>query len=92
MDNDVKIIGNLKKFEKLDLSDLTTITDNSLKYIYGLKELSLRNCVKISNFGLKRLIKFSPKLQLLDVTGRRKIRKTYIRKIVPVIGDSIIVR
>jgi len=36
-DSDIKIIGNLEKLEKLNLS--RTVTDNALQFICGLKEL-----------------------------------------------------
>jgi len=79
-DSDIKMIGNLEKLEKLDLSR-TNITDNGLQYICGLKELVCWDCKRITNSGLKKFIESSPKLELLDIGKCRNINKAYIRKI-----------
>jgi len=80
-DKYVTIIGNLEKLETLNLSR-TTITDNALKYIYGLKKLILQNCMNITDSGLRNLMLFSPKLELLDIRRCETISKDLIRKIV----------
>jgi len=77
MDDDIKMIGNLRKLEKLNLSR-TRITDNALQYICGLKELVCRNCTGLTTSGLKKFIKFSPKLELLDIRGCRYTTKFHI--------------
>lgn len=60
----------------LDLSDSQNLLDHCLviicKSMVNLRELRLRKCVMISDFGLKELISLK-KLELLDVTGCEKL-------------------
>jgi len=58
-----------------------TVTDETLKYICGLKELACRDCKGITESGLKKFIESSPKLELLDIRGCKNIKESYIRKI-----------
>jgi len=80
VDSDLKIIGNIEKLEKLNISK-TEITDNGLQYIYGLKKLICQDCMKINNSGIKKLIESSPKLELLDIRGCKRINKIYVTEI-----------
>jgi len=77
MDSDIKIIGKLRKLEKLNLSR-TKVTNNALQYICDLKELELRGCTNITDFGLKELIKSSPKLELLEVRRCKQINNIHM--------------
>jgi len=78
--DNMQIIGNLEKLEKLNLSG-TRIRDRALRYIHDLKELACRDCKSLTKSGLKQFIESSPKLELLDIRGCKNIKEPYIRKI-----------
>jgi len=68
-------IATLVKLEKLIVSYMHRITDDGLKNVCGLKELECRRC-PFSDRGMTTLIKSSPQLQLLDLSGCRYIKDT----------------
>lgn len=73
----------------LDLSDSLNLLDYCLVIIcqkmVHLRELRLKRCVMISDFGLKELAKLK-KLMILDLTGCERITDKGIQK--GLIGDS----
>jgi phage FluMu protein Com len=87
VDSDLKIIGNITKLEKLNISK-TEITDHGLQYIYGLKKLICQDCMKISDSGIKMLINSSSKLELLDIRRCKQINKIYIREIATAVRNN----
>jgi len=80
INNDIKVIGNLKKLEKLCLIGMT-VTDDALQYICGMRELTFQNCMEITDSGLKMLIESSPRLEVLNVIECNNIDEDYICKI-----------
>ncbi|XP_011707840.1 PREDICTED: putative RNA-binding protein EEED8.10 isoform X2 [Wasmannia auropunctata] len=70
-------IATLVKLEKLIVSYIHQITDEGLKNMCGLKELECRRC-PLSDRGITMLIKSSPQLQLLDLSGCRYIKGTIL--------------
>ncbi|XP_012524950.1 F-box protein SKIP2 isoform X1 [Monomorium pharaonis] len=68
-------IATLEKLEKLIVSYMYQITDEGLKNMCGLRELECRGCL-FSDRGVTMLIKSSPQLQLLDLSGCRNIKDT----------------
>lgn len=74
-DTGLAAIATLVKLEKLIVSYMHQITDEGLKNMCGLKELECRRC-PFSDRGMTTLIKSSPQLQLLDLSGCRNIKDT----------------
>jgi len=68
-------ISTLVRLEKLIVSYMHQITDEGLKNMCGLKELECRRCL-FSDRGITTLIKSSPQLKLLDLSGCRYIKDT----------------
>jgi len=79
LDSDMKIIGDLGKLEKLNVS-MSRITDNALQYICGLKVFVGQNCRGITDSGLRKLISSSPNLEVLDLRGYRSFVESDILK------------
>ncbi|XP_024878372.1 F-box/LRR-repeat protein 7-like [Temnothorax curvispinosus] len=70
-------IATLVRLEKLNISDMKQITDDGLKNICNLKVFKCRYCL-FSDRGMTTLIRSSPELQLLDLSGCRNINNSTI--------------
>ncbi|KYN03547.1 Putative RNA-binding protein EEED8.10 [Cyphomyrmex costatus] len=71
-------IATLVKLEKLIVSYIDQVTDEGLENICGLKELECRRC-SFSDRGIIMLIRSSPQLKLLDLSGCNYIRDTTLK-------------
>ena len=47
----------------------TNISDNGLKYLYGIKRINVRNCPNITAGGINILKVFSPGVEILQGNG-----------------------
>ncbi|XP_024877099.1 F-box/LRR-repeat protein 2-like, partial [Temnothorax curvispinosus] len=65
-------IATLVRLEKLVVSYTRLLTDDGLKNVRGLKEFECRRCL-FSDRAMTTLIRSSPELQLLDLSGCRNI-------------------
>lgn len=72
-DTGLTAIATLLKLEKLTINNLDYVTDDGLRNICSLRELNCQRCPLIKDYGVSMLIKSSPQLQLLNLSGCENI-------------------
>ena len=77
-DTDLKSICNLTKLEVLKMKELRNVTGSELVSFSNLKELNFRHCNNLEDDCLIKLLKCSPKLELLDIRGCEKITEAVL--------------
>ncbi|XP_067209749.1 F-box/LRR-repeat protein 2 isoform X1 [Linepithema humile] len=68
-DTGLAAIATLAKLEKLTINNLDCVTDDGLQNMCNLREMHCQRCPQIKDHGMSMLIKSSPQLQLLDLSG-----------------------